>query len=241
MHIYRDLLPDTMLSQWNFIILMSDVGFLTSPGYLIGFLPDIIHTWCISILYGRIPHNTWTYVTFLLTGTFDWWIKNVFAPTGSSSHCYYCPNLLHIHFPHNILVLPLEISLYSIAFTVVSKVTLFFMGNSVTIFFFFVSITTSSPTLFVLFFFILFYYPIWLFRFVLRRLFTLSSGIGVALDFFGTSLCILGLHLRPIYSCFIFLPKSHLVPKFYPMWLYYSPSYLLWWRSWVKFLLGWTL
>ena len=102
---------------------MSDNGFLTSPRYLIGFTPAVSGTWCISILYGRIPHNTWTYVTFLLTGTFYWWIKNVFVPTGSSNHCYYFPSLLHIYFFHTLFVLPLEISLYYIAFAVVSKMT----------------------------------------------------------------------------------------------------------------------
>ena len=216
---------------------MSHVGFLTSPGYLIGFPPSVSRTWCIYILYGSIPHNTWTYVTFLPTGTFDWWIKNVFVPTCSSNHCYYCPSLLHIYFSTIFLFYLLRYPCITLHFPLYRR----WRGRSVTILFLFVSITTSYPNFYVLFFFLLFYYPIGLFRFVLRCLLTLSSGIGVALDFFELYLCILGLHMRPIYSCFIFLPKSHLVHKFYPLWLYYPPSYLLWWRYWVKFLLGWTL
>ena len=116
-----------------------------------------------------------------------------FVPTGSSNHCYYRPSLLHIHFSYTLFVLPLHISMYSIAFTVVSKVTLFLMGQSVTIFFFFCLNNYTLPN----------------FLFVLQCLLTLSSGIGVSLAFFGIYLCILGLHLRPIYSCFIFF-QNHI-------------------------------
>ena len=167
MHIYRDILPDTMLSQWNFIILMSDVGFLKSPGYLIGFPPAGSCTWCISILYGRTLYNTWTHVTFLPTGTFDWWIIFFFVPTGSLNHWYYRPSLLHIHFSYNLFVLPLHISMYSIDFTVVSRVTLFFMGQSVKILFLVCVNNYTLPNFVCAVFFLLFYYPIVLFIFVL--------------------------------------------------------------------------
>ena len=114
---------------------MSDVGFLTSPEYLIGFIPAVSCTWCIYIFYGSIPHNIWTYVTFLPTGTFDWWIKT--CPT----HVFFkllrllSKFVAHPFFPHYFRFTSLDIPVFHCFYRFIAGEAVCY-GESVTIFLF---------------------------------------------------------------------------------------------------------
>ena len=77
MHIYRELSSDTMVFQYYFIVALYSIGVMLSPGYLIRFNNEISCTHFISVLYGLMSNTAWIYVTFILTGICDWWIKKM--------------------------------------------------------------------------------------------------------------------------------------------------------------------
>ena len=75
MHIYRDLLSETMVFQWNFIVVMYAVGVMSSLGYYTRFPTDVSRTLYISVFYVHMSHTARRYVAFLKTGICDRWIK----------------------------------------------------------------------------------------------------------------------------------------------------------------------
>ena len=83
-----------------------------------------------------MSHIAWTYVAFLLTGICYWRIKNMaFVPICYSNHCNNYTIYLYISILQNCFILPLAISLYYSAFTIVSYVTLFMTRWKFTILF----------------------------------------------------------------------------------------------------------
>ena len=128
-------------------------------------------------------------------------------------------------------------------FLIVSQVMMFAMGWNVAIFLFSLS-KYSHPTLIFMYWLLNIFKVFYLVRICIPGLwgsFDISMGIGVALIFFGFSMCILGLRLCfPIY-CFLFLTPSHLDQKISLFYISPSSLGLFWWWPLVQCMTGWSL
>ena len=119
---YLNVMSDIVLFTWSFMVVMSEVGVLTSPGYSSRFPPAMSLVLWVSVFWVQILHTDLTYGDLLYFGLY-WWNINLIL---SVPACYFhpwerLPSSLHIEFFHTGASI-LTKSMYPRIFPVVSNV-----------------------------------------------------------------------------------------------------------------------
>ena len=120
-----------------FIIFMSAIGMMKSPGCLTKFPPTVMHTQYVSVLCGIMPHTACDYVAFNTTGISNQYVFNiVLQPACSLKSFKSCPILLHIPFFSPFYCFPLhQISVFDFLSSCITGETVWDGVNFNSIFF----------------------------------------------------------------------------------------------------------